>query len=84
MNGTNEKSHEKSISKLNDMHLSSNDWCPKSVEAAMTYVSHHMDDSRSDKSRERIQLMQQRMHKYQLCQEEGHKTNKCPHHEKER
>ena len=78
LSGANNKSYKKCIYELNNMHLSGNDRYPKSVEAAMTYMSHYMDKNQNDKSGNGIQLMQQKTIKCWLCQEDGHKANECP------
>ena len=78
MHGANRKSHKSCIGELNNMYLSGSDRCPKSVEAAMTYMSHYVDQNRGDKSVEKFQLMQNRTVTCWLCNEEGHKAHKCP------
>ena len=82
VHGANGKLHKNCIGELNNMCLSGSDRCPKSVEAAMTHMSHCMDQNRGDKAVDRMQLMQKTM-KCWSCQEEGHKADECLNHEKE-
>ena len=82
MHGANKKLYKKCIIELNNMYLSGNDRYPKSIEAAMTYMSHYADDTRADKPEEGIQLMQSRKITCWLCQGEGHKANECPKRKK--
>ena len=70
------------VGELNNMCLSGSDRCPKSVEAAMTHMSHCMDQNRGDKLVDKIQLMQQKTVKCWSCEEEGHKANECLNREK--
>ena len=79
MQGENEKLHNE----LNNVPLSGNDWHPKSVEEAMTHMSHHMDKNCGDKPREGIQPLQQKTLECWLFQEEGHKVHECLNQEKE-
>ena len=78
----NRKLYKNCIGELNNMHLSGSDRYPKSVEAAMTHMSHCMDQNRGDESVDKIQLMQRKTVKCWLCEEEGHKASECPNREK--
>ena len=48
----------------------------------MTHMLHCMDKNCGDKSGKEIQLMQNKTIKCWPCQEESHKANECPNHEK--
>ena len=45
MHRANRKSHKNCIGELNNVCLSGSDRCPKSVEAVVTHMSHHMDQN---------------------------------------
>ena len=82
ISGANNKKYGKCVSDLNNMYLSKQDKYPTTIEGAMTYLSHYMDD-KTDKPKSLLPFKgvnfasTWKAHCF-CCGSEEHKLNQCP------